>query len=367
VLTHLPSVVVVGGGAMGSSAARELAERGHDVTVLEQFDAFHARGSSHGSSRIVRLVYADPFYVRLAQEARPLWDELQLLAEHEVFRQCGGVDHGPREQLEPFAAALEAAGLAYEWLTPEVAAERWPGLRFDEAVLFQPDGGVAHADNTLTTLRRLAQEAGAVWHEHTRVDAINEGEDGVTVRAGERTFTADQVVIATGVWAHQLADLPLEVATQVQPSHFAPRDPDVEWPTFIHRRVGTDGTPLAEGYGLPSPDGIKVGFHGGGRVVDPDHRDFAVVGSEVEELRAYVAAWVPGVDATTLEPTTCLYAGHAEDDFTLDRVGRITVAAGFSGHGFKFVPLVGRIVADLVAGTARREPRFSISAHQSTT
>jgi sarcosine oxidase len=358
-VTTLPSVLVVGGGAMGSSIARELAERGHAVTVLEQFSAGHDQGSSHGSSRIIRLAYDDPFYVRLALEARPLWDELQLLTDKPVFRQCGSVDHGPRDQLEPFAKALTTAGVEYEWLTPAEASDRWLGLRFDEAVLFQPDGGVAHPDNALGTIRRLAVAAGAEWLDGVRVDSI----DGVTVVAGDRTFEADQVVVAAGVWTDALLGMPAEVATQVQPAHFKPVDPAYEWPTFIHRRAGG----LPEAYGLPSPDGIKVGFHGGGKIVDLDDRDFSPVDAELGELRAYVSQWVPGVDPDSLDATTCLYGALAEDDFVIDRAGHLTVAAGFSGHGFKFVPLVGRLVADLVSGTSTPESRFSRSSHSTTT
>jgi len=363
---HQPSVIVVGGGAMGSSAACELARRGHRVTVLEQHDMLHAHGSSHGSSRIVRLVYDDPFYVRLALAARPLWDELQQQSDVEVFRGTGGVDHGPVELLAPFATALDEAGVAYEWLTGEEAGLRWPGLRLDETVLFQPDAGVAHPDNTLRMLQSEAMGHGAVWHPHTRVDTIDETATSVRVSAGNRTFTADQVVLTAGVWSHRLADLPADTPIQVQPGHFVPTDPSMPWPTFIHRRVDEHGETMPEAYGLPSPDGIKVGFHGGGKRVDPDDRDFAVVAAEVDELRAYVEDRVPGVDPTTLDVGTCLYGGLAEDDFVIDRTGRLTVATGFSGHGFKFVPLVGRMVADLVAGTADAEPRFTTTAHRTT-
>lgn len=366
-MTSRPSVLVVGGGAMGSSAAHELARRGHPVTVLEQHDRLHHHGSSHGSSRIVRLVYDDPFYVRLALTALPLWNELQQLTDHEVIRVTGGVDHGPRPLLEPFAAALDEVGVTYEWLTPEEASRRWPGLRFDQAVLFQPDAGVAHPDHALAALQQLAESHGAEWHTHTRVTSIDESPDGVAVTAGGRTFTADQVVLTAGVWSHLLAELPVDVATQVQPAHFATTESDSAWPTFIHRRADEKGRAVTEAFGLPSPDGIKIGFHGGGRVVDPDDRDFALVADEVDDLRAYADEWVPGVDPSSLASDTCLYGGLAEDDFVIDRVGRLTVAAGFSGHGFKFVPLVGRMVADLVAGTARPEPRFTLSAHRSTT
>ncbi|GAA3519466.1 N-methyl-L-tryptophan oxidase [Aeromicrobium panaciterrae] len=352
------SVIVVGGGAMGTSIARELAERGHRVTVLEQFTAGHANGSSHGSSRIVRLTYDDPFYVRLAREARPLWDELQLLSDVPLFHQCGSVDHGPRAELEPFAAALAEVGVPYEWLTPAEAGARWPGLRFDESVLLQPDGGVANPDVALALLRRLAIAAGAEWLDGVRVDSVQ----GTSVVAGDRTWHADQVVVAAGVWTDALVGLAPEVATQVQPAHFTPVDDAHGWPTFLHRRG--DGAP--EAYGLPSPDGIKVGFHGGGKVVDLEKRDFSPVADELQQLRAYVTAWVPGVDVDSLDTTTCLYGALAEDDFLIDRAGDMTIAAGFSGHGFKFVPLVGRLVADLVAGTTTPEPRFTRLSHHST-
>ena len=249
------------------------------------------------------------------------------------------VEHGPAAELEPFAAALSDAGVSYTWLAPDEASARWPGLRFDEAVLFQADGGVAHPDNALDLLRRLAQGSGAEWLDGVRVDSIVEG-DLVAVTAGDRRFEADQVVVAAGVWSDALLGLPAEVATQVQPAHFSPRDPSYEWPTFIHRRAGG----LPEAYGLPSPDGIKVGFHGGGKVVDPDDRDFTPVADELDELRTYVSEWVPGVDPDSLDPTTCGDAVSVSlpslrvDAFTVGLAGRV---AGGRRSGLTFAPEAG--------------------------
>ncbi|SCE45485.1 FAD-dependent oxidoreductase, partial [Streptomyces sp. DvalAA-19] len=145
-------VLVVGGGLMGASAAWRLSARGHRVTVLERFGPGHDRGSSHGTSRIFRLAYAEPSYTELALRALPLWRRLEEESGRPVLTLTGAVDHGPPEVLERLAGVLAGAGRAGRRLSPGEVAERWPGLRADTAALYHPDAGRVHADDAVAAL-----------------------------------------------------------------------------------------------------------------------------------------------------------------------------------------------------------------------
>src|SRR4051794_10722676 len=154
-------VVVVGGGAMGAASTHALAMRGRRVAMVEQFEAGHDRGSSHGRSRIFRLAYQDATYVPLAQRALALWRELSDECGTALLTTTGGIDHGPGEILDEIAAGLAAHGATSEILPAAEAAERWPGMHFEGPVLFQPDAGRVDADATVLALPRRAAELGA--------------------------------------------------------------------------------------------------------------------------------------------------------------------------------------------------------------
>ena len=133
---------------MGSATAWWLARRGRDVVLLEQFEQGHHRGSSHGASRIFRLAYADPTYVRMAQEALPLWRELEADAGCALLDTTGAIDHGTADSVAAVAGALAACNAPHEMIPVGAARERWPGMRFDSDVLFHPDGGRCRSDDT---------------------------------------------------------------------------------------------------------------------------------------------------------------------------------------------------------------------------
>jgi sarcosine oxidase len=144
--------------------------------------------------------------------------------------------------------------------------------------------------------------------------------------------------------------LPALVTTQEQPAHFQARPgqpPTDEWPAFLHH-PGVDhrGPGI---YGLGAAEGVKVGEHGTGPVVDPDHR-IPVDPARLARLQEYIATWLPGVEPATAEPMSCLYTTSPDHNFIVDRQGPVTVAAGFSGHGFKFTPVIGELIAGLVGG-----------------
>lgn len=356
-------VVVVGGGVMGSAAAWQLAARGADTVLLERFEPGHARGASHGASRIFRFAYPDPFYVRLAVEALPAWRAIEAKAGVDLLAVTGGVDHGVEPAVSAIADALESAGVPGRWFDPDEAIQRWPGLRFDSRVLAHSASGRLDADAAVEALQKLAVAAGARVHHQVRVTDIG---DGQVVTEGGDAYRSQQVVVCAGAWTQRLlgeqVQLPPLRITQEQPLHFAPRAPlaGAEWPSFIHHR-GPDAAPFAFGYGLRTPgEGVKVGFHHAGPECDPDERDFCPERTRLDALLGYVREWVPGVDAEAWTPISCTYTSTPTEDFVIDAVGNLVVAAGFSGHGFKFAPLVGGMLADLALGGARPPQRFAL-------
>ena len=181
-------VVVVGAGLAGASAAWELARRGRSVVLLEQFERGHARGSSHGTERIVRLGYTSVEYVELGLEAMRGWRALEAECGRELLHVTGALDIGYDEELDDVAAAFAACGVRHEWLSGEAVAQRWPGLAARGRVLHQPDGGWIAADVALTALVEGARRRGAEARWSTAVEAVEAAGDGA------RVVTADAVL-----------------------------------------------------------------------------------------------------------------------------------------------------------------------------
>lgn len=355
-------VIVVGAGAMGSAAAWQLARRGRSVLLLERFAAGHSYGASHGGVRIFRYGYTDPAFVRMVQEALPLWRELEAESEETLLEVTGALDHGPERELDALAAAYRQCGIVHERMTPDAAAERWPGLRFDTAVLVQPDAGRTRAAATIAALHRSAAASGADVRFDTRVMAVESAGEHVVVRTENEELSAPVAVVAVGAWAATLLaplriPLPNLRTTEEQVFHFPParqRPGSRPWPSFMHRgrRIW---------YGLESPgEGIKLGEHHAGQPCDPEpsRRGFSITPAARDRVRRYAAQWLPGVDPEPVTEATCLYTTTPNEAFVIDRFGPVVVAAGFSGHGFKFTPLIGARLAALALGEVRhREDR----------
>lgn len=349
---HSADVVVIGAGAMGSAAAWWLAREARHVVLLEQFEQGHARGSSHGGTRIFRVTYPDPADVALARAALAAWSELEADVGRTLVERTGGVDHGDAATIHALAAALDAAAAPYELLSPEAAGRQWPGMRFDVAVLSQPDGGRCLADRTLRALHDRAGELGADLRFAVGPASVRASGDGAVVRAGDQEWRAGAVVVTAGPWmAKVLADgglaarrPPLRVV-QDQVQHFRPRagDRPGSWPSFVHHREPWH-------YGLATPhEGVKVACGAASVDVDPDARPLRDPRLE-QAVVDYVADWLPGLDPTPHGPALCLSTLTPSRGFVVDRVGPIVIGSPCSGHGFKFTPLVGRLLADLALG-----------------
>ena len=352
-------IVVIGAGINGVAAARALAEAGRGVVLVEQFDLGHERGSSHGATRIFRLSYPDPHYVRLAQGALQGWHELEASCGEQLLVQTGGLDFGPIAAAN--ARALGACGVRHELLTGKQVSERWPiAAAASEQALYQSDGGTIMAERAYGALLAAAEAAGAVVLDHRRATGIELGHGCVRIRTDLDDIEARACVVAAGAWARSLlAEVEIElpvVPTRETVTYFGLPDP-LAVPPIIDDAVPNPDEhglrrPGLVSYALPAPGiGLKAGLHHAGPAADPDEP-----GVPEPAVVRWVSAWAarryPELDPEPVASETCLYTSTADESFVLERHGRIVVASACSGHGFKFAPAFGRTIAALARDAA---------------
>ncbi|MCW2523022.1 MAG: N-methyl-L-tryptophan oxidase [Frankiales bacterium] len=355
---------------MGSSAAYHLARRGQRVLGLEQFTPAHDRGSSHGGTRIVRQAYFErPDYVPLLRRSYELWDELSVQSGRELFVRCGALMIG-RPDSAVVAGTVKSAqqwDLPVETLDRAAMRARYPqfSLPEDHIAVLEANAGYALAEPSVLANLELASDAGAeLWFE-TAMESIELGPDGVRIQAGGLEVIAAKVVLATGAWASTSLALELApIGVLRQTVHwYEPAggqaalvdfDPQ-RFPVYLWEWPGEEGARPTEIYGFPrvsGDPGVKAGIYRDGSPAHPDQLDRVVTDADAANLERYLAKALPGLLGPRLRGSACMYAGVPDDDFVIGfhpRSGaRVVLAVGFSGHGFKFMPVVGEIVADLV-------------------
>ena len=374
-MPHVFDVAIVGAGAMGSAAAWALSKAGHDIVVLEQYELGNDQGGSHGATRIFRVGTEQTHYLEMAEQARLLWRQLASETNTDLLTVTGAVEQGmSAASAAGFAQILTSRGVDHEVLESGAATERWPGMRFEGPVLYQSGGAIIHADRVVSGLQRLAVKQGATFRAGTRVDRLNTDspDSAVMLETADGPVHAKHVVVTVGSWAAKLLDgivaLPTIRVTQEQPRLFEPFDPAHEWPCFVHWRNDAGEFGRYESYGLlEAGAGIKVGLHASGPIVDPDRRDFRPETIRDEVLHDYVRTWFPGLDPERSTAISCIYDNTDNGDFVIDRFGPITLATGFNGEGFKFVPLVGEWLRDLALGVGEPPSMFTIARHLTAT
>lgn len=352
-------VIVVGLGTMGAAAAWRLAARGADVLGLDRFVPPHHRGAHAGGSRIIRMAYMEGAdYVPLVRRAYPMWRDIEAATGRGLLTTTGALMLG-RPDCVAVAGSVATArehGLAHEVLDATEVRRRFPVFTptDDEVALYEEAAGLLRPEAAISALLDLARDAGADLRTGVAVTGWRTDADGVVVRTDEGEHRADRLVLAPGAWAGPLLaglDLPLRVERRVQ--HFwRPADLAAYQPGALPVWLW-DAPDATTGYGLGAVDGaVKAAMHsGGGALVDPDVGATPATTDEVETMREWLAPRLPGLaDAAWVGAVECLYTLTPDTDFVLGQHpghANVAVACGFSGHGFKFAPVVGDVLADL--------------------
>ena len=360
--------IVVGAGSMGMAAGYYLARDGHQVALFDSFDPPHTQGSHHGETRIIRHAYTTEgdTYVPLAKRAQQLWNELAELTGKPLFLNTGSICIGAPGS--GFVAQVERSAHAHqiplEVLTGAEVRARFEGINVPDNYIgcYEPEAGVLRCEDCISSYRELAQAAGAELHTHTRVTAIEVQPEGVTVQTSKGVFTARRLIVSAGAWSEQLLQslyghsLPLRPTRKTvgwfQPAGAAYNAPQHataagEFPVFIFDLL------QRQYYGFPVLDGLglKVGRHDSGERINPDDDDRSFIAEDEEELRWLLQRHMPGANGDLTQGKVCIYTFTPDEHFIIDTLPdhpHVAVSAGFSGHGFKFVSVMGEILRDLV-------------------
>lgn len=355
-------VVVLGLGVHGSAAVASLARRGHRVVGLERFAAGHARGSSHGRTRMIRRAYPNPVWNGFVAEAYEAWAALERESGRTLIHRTGGVyAHEGASQLQgPDCVALADAA---------AVAGVFPGLRIPEGygAVYDPNAGVLEAEAALDALRASATRNGADLRFGARVDGWDTTSSGIVVRAGDDEIRAGRLVVAPGSWAARM--LPA-LAPIVEVWRILTLTVAAGQPVAMPPQLGAFSIDRPEGlvFGIPDAagNGLKIGVDAGA-VWDPEEPVAPATPAEVDELRALMSDYVPGIDTTVVEAAACLYTMTEDKRFVLGPLAdgpEVIAVSACSGHGFKFGAAVGDAVADLHEGRSRDDLSFISTARR---
>jgi len=365
-------VIIIGAGAMGSATAYELAKSDVKTLLLEQFKFLHSNGSSHGDSRIIRKTYAQKHFSDMMNRSYELWEIAQNDSQMSVMKSSGGLDFGKigNENLEKTIEICRISNVEFEELNAVQLRTKYPMLKIpdDFKGIYQKDAGILNATESVAMFQILAKKYGATLIDNMKVISINEANNQVQILTKGREFTADKVIITAGSWINKiLTQFSLEVDVKIwnlsigyyQTSKIQEYS---KFPIFICWEEDETyyGFPINE-----KPDALKIGPHFTLDVVqDIDNRNKNPDQELLGKVSSFIERRFNGIKLEPNEIDVCLYTMTDTEDFIIDFLpekNNILIAAGFSGHGFKFTPLIGEILAKLISG---EESPFDLSHFQ---
>ncbi|OIB58346.1 N-methyl-L-tryptophan oxidase [Natrialba sp. SSL1] len=358
-MTERYDVIVLGVGGMGSAAVSHLADRGVDVLGLERYDVPHGYGSSHGITRIFRLAYYEhPAYVPLLKRADELWTALEDTHDQQLLHRTGSIDAGPQDSslVEGSKRSCAEHDLDHEVCSSSELTERYPGYQLPEGyeAVYQPEGGFLVPEECIVAHVNRAHQHGATIRARERVvEWQPTDDDGVRVETDYGVYEADRLVVTAGAWAARFVDelegvaVPeRQVLAWLQPEEPARFEPDA-FPVWNLQ------VPEGRYYGFPvhGVPGFKFGrYNHREETVDPEAFEREPTQADERLLREFAEQYFPDGAGPTMRLETCLFTNTPDDHFVIDTLPdrpQVSVAAGFSGHGFKFASVIGEIMADL--------------------
>ena len=378
-------VIVLGLGAMGSAAALHLAQRGKRVLGIEQFTSPHDKGSSHGGTRMIRQAYWEsPDYLPLVLRAYELWEKLEKDIGVKLLTITGGLILGaPDSQLvRGGIAAAQRYAIQYSVLNPSQIRARFPAITpfNSDVAVFEERAGYLRPEECIRAQLKVAARSGAELHFEEKVIDWSASSHRVKVSTDRAIYEAEHLVIAAGPWANEALRgiLPLKITRQVmawiQPVRGIELFLPSRFPVFLCESPD-NGRP---GYGFPAVDGIaggvKAAIHGSDFECTPETVDRVIHEVDIAEVIRRLSPRFPALDGEILKAQTCLYTMTPDEHFVIGphpRLPSVSIACGFSGHGFKFAPVVGEILADLATNGVTSHPieifspaRFASQAHR---
>jgi sarcosine oxidase len=358
-------VIVLGLGGIGSAVANDLAMKGHRVLGIEQFAPVHDLGSSHGETRAIRKAYfEDPKYVPLVLRSYELWQKLEAIAGHRLLEKSGCVIMGPPQSkvIEGCLKSAKAANLPYKMLSAtELSSLYGFKLPSDYKGFFEPDGGYLHVEKCVDFMIKNAVRNGADLVFKQKMLSWRNKDKKIEVIHGDQVYTAQKLIVCAGPWTGKFLEptgftLPLSVKRAAM-FWFNKGMVNANIPVFFqHFNQG----PWI--YGFPNIGKvIKVAFHNVFTDCDPDTVDREIHEDEVKSISGYAKELLPKLGAYS-RAKTCMYTMTPDENFILGTLqgenSNVFLACGFSGHGFKFAPVVGEIASNFVEGKKQHDIEF---------
>lgn len=359
---------------MGSAATYFLAKRGYRVLGVDQFKPPHEFGSHAGQSRIIRKAYFEhPDYVPLLQRSYELWDEFEKNTGQRFYYETGIIYFG--DEQHPTMRGVRTSAKTYnvriDTLSYKISQTEFPAFNIPSSfqTLFEPEAGFVRPEFAIKNYLAQAEQLGAKLITDERVVTWNSDQHGASVTTEKQTYYADKIILTGGSWMKSMVPSlkeKLKVTRQTL-AWISPKKPEQfslgNFPCWF-----IEDPELGMFYGFPilpfekfgGPIGLKIASHRPGEVVDPDHVERKTLRSEGEAIKTILSKYFHSAGNEIISLKTCLYTYSPDENFIIDILpntyDRVVIAAGFSGHGFKFVPVVGEALAQLAVNAKSSLP-----------